>query len=178
MSAIIKNNLSEKYSKGTILIHWLCFLLIVLLIPTGFIMGDMDRGIAKLNLLKVHLFVGILVFALTLLRIWYFFYQKRPSTLETGNFLHNNLVIWIENSFYIILILLCITGLVTVSMGNFGEAVQNTDISPLSENFNGPSHSAHKALAILFIILLMGHIAGVVNHYLKNKENIIKRILP
>ncbi|SUJ02500.1 Uncharacterized conserved protein [Sphingobacterium spiritivorum] len=178
MRAIIKNNLSEKYSKGTILIHWTCFLLIVLLIPTGFIMGDMDRGIAKLNLLKVHLLVGILVFALTLLRIWYFFYQKRPSRLETGNFLHNNLVIWIENSFYIMLILLCISGLVTVSMENLGEAVQHADISLLSESFNGPSLSAHKALAILFIILLIGHTGGVVNHYLKNKENTIKRILP
>lgn len=178
MKTIIKNNLSEKYSKGTIIIHWVSFLLIVLLIPTGFLMGNMEAGIAKLNLLRVHMFVGILVFVLTLLRVWFFFRHKRPSRLETGSSLHNKLVVWIENSFYYILILLCITGIATVAMGNLGVAVQNADASLLPETLDVPPLGAHKALAILLIVLLIGHVGGVINHYLKNKENTLKRILP
>lgn len=178
MKTIVKNNLSEKYSKGTIIIHWVSFLLIVLLIPTGFIIGNMEAGMAKLNLLRVHMFVGILVFALTLLRVWFFFRDKRPSRLKTGSSLHNKLVVWIENSFYYILILLCITGIATVAMGNLGEAVKNADASLLPESLNVAPLGAHKVLVILLIILLLGHIGAVVNHYLNNKENTLKRILP
>ncbi|WP_430615239.1 cytochrome b/b6 domain-containing protein [Flavobacterium sp. JP2137] len=179
MKTAVKNNLSDKYSKGTIIIHWVSFMLIILLIPTGFIMGNMEAGIAKLNLLRVHMFVGILVFALTLVRVWFFFRHKRPSRLETGNSLHNKLVIWIENSFYYILILLCITGIATIAMGNLGEALQRADASLLPRNLDIPPLNAHKALSILLIALLIGHIGGVVNHYLKNKkENTLKRILP
>lgn len=178
MKTIVKNNLSDKYSKGTIIIHWLSFLLIIALIPTGFIMADMEQGTAKLNLLRLHLLVGIIVFVLTLVRVWFFFRYKRPAKLETGNVLHNKLVVWIENSFYYILILLCITGIATIAMGNFGEALQSADASLLPKKIDIPPLNAHKALAILLIILLLGHIGGVINHYIKNKENTIKRITP
>ncbi|KXK15914.1 MAG: cytochrome b561 [Chloroflexi bacterium OLB14] len=178
MKTIVKNNLSDKYSKGTIIIHWLSFLLIIALIPTGIIMADMEAGTAKLNLLQLHVLVGIIVFVLTLVRVWFFFRHKRPSKLETGNALHNKLVVWIENSFYYILILLCITGIATIVMGNIGEALQSADASLLPENLDIPPRYAHKVSAILLIILLLGHIGGVINHYIKNKENTIKRITP
>lgn len=178
MKTTVKNNLSEKYNKGTIIIHWLSFLLIILLIPIGFIMSDMEPGMTKLNLLKVHAFVGILILALTLIRVWFFFRHKRPSKLETGSSLHNTLVVWIENSFYFLLILLCISGIATIAMGNLGEALQNSDASLLPKNHHVPPLAAHKALAIFLIILLIGHIGGVVNHYVKKKENSLKRILP
>lgn len=91
MKTIVKNNLSDKYSKGTIIIHWLSFLLIIALIPMGFIMEEMEQETAKLNLLRLHMIVGIIVFVLTLVCIWFFFRQKRPAKLETGNALHDKL---------------------------------------------------------------------------------------
>ncbi|KFF15504.1 cytochrome b [Chryseobacterium sp. JM1] len=178
MKTIINNNLAEKYGKGTIIIHWLSFLLIILLIPTGFIMSGMEPGAAKINLLRLHLFAGILVFILTLIRAWFFFRHKRPSKLKTGNYLHNKLVIWIENTFYYLLILLSISGIATVIMGDFGEALQTGDASLLPKRLDIPSLGAHKTLSIILIVLLIGHIGGVVNHYIKNKENTLKRILP
>ena len=178
METIVKNNLSEKYSKGTIVIHWFSFLLIVFLLPIGFIMSDMEPGTTKLNLLEAHIFVGILVFVLTLVRVWFFFRFKRPTKLETGNTLHNKLVVWIENSFYYLLILLCISGIATITIGNLGGVIQSGNASLLPKRLDVPPLIAHKALAILLIILLIGHIGGVVNHYMKTKENTLKRITP
>lgn len=178
METTIKNNLTEKYSKPTIIIHWLSFLLIIALIPVGFIMSDMENGETKLLLLRVHLFSGILVFILTLLRVWFFFKHKRPSKLQTGSWLHDKLIVWLENSFYFILILLSFSGIGTVVFGNFAEAIQNGDASLLPQINDIPPAMAHKALAIILIIILLGHIGGVVNHYIKTKENTIKRITP
>lgn len=178
MNDIIENNLSEKYSKGTIVIHWLSFLLIMALIPIGFVMSGTENGELKLGLLRVHLFSGILVFILTLLRVWFFFKYKRPSKLQTGSWLHDKLIVWIENSFYFILILLSASGIATVIFGNFAEAIQNGDVSLLPQTYDVPPLMAHKALAIILIILLIGHVGGVINHYIKTKENTLKRIMP
>lgn len=178
MKITIKNNLSEKYSKGTIAIHWVSFLLIIFLIPIGFIMAGMEAGTTKINLLRAHMFIGVLVFVLTLVRVWFFFKHKRPSRLETGSSLHNKLIVWLENSFYFVLIFLCISGIATVVMGGIGPAVKNADVSLLPKSLDVPPLGAHRALAILLIILLIGHIGGVINHYIKTKENTLKRITP
>ena len=178
METIFKNNLSEKYSKATIMIHWLSFLLILALIPVGFIMSNMENSDAKLGLLRVHIMAGVLVFILTLLRVWFFFKHPRPSRLKTGKRLHEKLIVWIENSFYLVLILLCTSGITTVIFGNLVGAIQNNDASLLVQTVEVPPLMAHKALAIILIILLIGHIGGVINHYIKTKENTIKRITP
>jgi len=162
----------------TELYHWLSFVLILVLIPVGFIMSNMENDGTKLILLCVHILAGVLVFILTLFRVWFFFKHKRPSKLETGSAIHNKLVVWLENSFYFILILLSTSGLATVIFGNFAEAIQNNDASLLAQTVEVPPLMAHKALAIILIILLIGHIGGVINHYIKTKENTIKRITP
>ena len=178
MKTIIKNNFLEKYSKATIIIHWLSFLLILTLLPLGYIMSDIENGEVKLILLRVHIFLGILVFILTLLRVLVFFKHKRPSKLKTGSWLHDKLIVWIENSFYVILILLSTSGIATVVFGKFAEAIKESDISLLPQTVDVPPLMAHKALAIILIILLLGHVGGVINNYIKTKENTLKRITP
>lgn len=76
------------------------------------------------------------------------------------------------------MILLCLTGIATIVMGNLGEALQSNDASLLPKSLDIPPLYVHKASAMLLIILLLGHIGGVINHYIKNKENTIKRITP
>lgn len=125
MVKIVNNNLSRKYSKETILIHWISFLPIVLLIPTGFIMSNMETGVIRLNLLKLHMIIGIMIFVLTLIRIRLFFCSKRPSKLETGSSLHNKLVVYIENSFYFVLIFLCISGILSIILSSLGYGLMN-----------------------------------------------------
>ncbi len=178
METNIKNNLTEKYSKAIIIIHWLSFLLIMVLIPLGFLMTNTENGALKLILLNAHVFIGLLVFILTLLRAWFFFKHKRPSRLQTGKWLHNKLIVWIENSFYFILVLLSTSGIATVIFGNFAEAMSKNDILLLSQTIDTSSGMAHKALAIILAILLMGHVGGVISHYIKTKENTLKRIIP
>ncbi|WP_343670637.1 cytochrome b/b6 domain-containing protein [Chitinophaga sp.] len=178
MKSIIRNNLSEKYGKGTIIIHWVSFLLILVLIPSGFIMTGTKPGDAKILLLRTHIFIGVIVFILTLLRVWFFFRYKRPSHLETGNLIHNKLIVWLENSFYIVLILLSVSGILTVILGALGQAIRAGNYTLLPNNLDVPSLAPHQVLAKLLIALLIVHIVGVVNHYIKLKENTLKRILP
>lgn len=178
MKATTGNDLSTKYSKTTILIHWVSFLLIMALLPLGFIMARMENDGTKLILMRAHILIGLLVFALTLLRVWSFFKHKRPSRLQTGSRLHERLIVWIENSFYFILILLSTSGIATVVAGGIGEAIRENRVELLPQSYDIPPLMAHRFLAIVLVILLIGHVGGVINHYIKAKENTLKRITP
>lgn len=178
MQTNLKNNLSEKYSKGTIVIHWLSLLLILAMIPTGSIMADMPAGPDKITLYKVHFILGNLIFLLTLIRTWYFFKKPRPAKLETGSAFHNKLVIWIEYSFYWVLILLAVSGIVTNITGKLGEAVMTGDYNLLPASMDLPSLEVHEILVKLLIALMIAHVLGVILHYIRHRENTLKRIIP
>ncbi len=178
MEKSVKNNLNEKYYKGTIVIHWISLLLILAMIPTGSIMADMPAGPEKIQLYKVHFLLGNLIFLLTLLRTWFFFRKPRPAKLNTGSAFHNRLVVWIEYSFYWILILLAISGIATNIAAELGEAVMTGDFNLLPADMDFPSLEVHEILVKLLIALMIAHVVGVIMHYIRHKENTLKRILP
>ncbi len=176
MNTAVKNDLSKKYGKGIIIIHWVSALLIFVLIPTGFIMANAEASETKVSLLRVHVVIGMLVFILTLIRSYLFFKSPRPPHLETGNKLHNKLVYWLENSFYIILILLPITGLGGMISLGWIEIMKTGNYELFQLNKEIPPLMAHENLAKILIALLIAHIGGVALHYIKFKENTLKRI--
>lgn len=172
----VKNDLSKKYGKGTIVIHWVSALLIFGLIPSGLIMANTEASETKAFLLRGHVVIGMIVFILTLIRSYLFFKSPRPPHLETGNKLHNKLVYWIENSFYIILILLPITGLAGIISAGWVEIVRTGNYELFQLNQEVRPLVAHENLAKILIALLIAHIGGVALHYIKFKENTLKRI--
>jgi cytochrome b561 len=141
-------------------------------------MSDTKPSDAKILLLRIHVFVGATVFILTLLRVWFFFKRKRPARLETGNPIHNKMIVWIDNSFYIVLLLLSISGILTVIQGELGQAIKTADYSLLPNKLEVAPLAAHQVLAKLLIALLIAHVGGVINHYIRVKENTLRRILP
>jgi len=67
-----KNDLSKKFGKGTVAIHWVTAILILSLIPMGKYMSEMDIT-TKINLIRVHVLLGAIVFVLTIVRSVLFF---------------------------------------------------------------------------------------------------------
>ena len=105
------NNLSIKHDKRIIWIHWLSAILILSLIPTGKILRDTSVSATKLLLYQWHISCGILVFVMTIYRSYLFFTAGRPKKLETGWYVHNTVIVWVQRLFYITLWVLGISGL-------------------------------------------------------------------
>lgn len=53
----VKNDLTKKFSKGTIWLHWLIAILILILFPLGKYMEGIEP-IDKMNLIKIHVILG------------------------------------------------------------------------------------------------------------------------
>ncbi len=171
----VNNDLTQKYSKTSIVIHWLTAVLILTLYPLGKYMEDVLPS-EKLGLIKIHAVLGTIVFLVTLFRSYLFFKSKRPEDLKTGSKINDKVAVWIHNTFYFFLILISILGLATMYTGGYIDAItlENSEMI-MSKELITPL-KAHGFLATLMIILVVLHVLGVVKHYVLTKENALKRM--
>ena len=171
----MKNDLTQKYNKGTIAIHWITTLLIIILFPLGKYMEGL-QPIEKMGLIKVHAILGIIVLILTIIRSWLFFKKKRPEDLKTGSKINDKLTVWIHNLFYFILFAIAFSGIATMVLGGYGDALQANNFELIKEPSEIPPLKPHGIMATIMILLLVMHVVGVIKHYIFTKENTLKRI--
>ncbi|WP_419870576.1 cytochrome b [Chryseobacterium sp. CT-SW4] len=168
------NNLSVKYRKETIIIHWVSAVLLI----TLFILGKYMEGLPsteKLGLLKVHIILGTLVFTLTIIRGIFLFIHRTPK-LDTGYRWNNLLITLIHYGFYVVILGISVTGIMLSYKGGFLEAVFQNDSGFITHK-SGGMLKAHAVLSGFMILLLILHILGIIKHIILTKENAFKRII-
>lgn len=175
MNKKIKNDLTKKYSKGTIVIHWITALLILTLFPLGKYMEGLHPE-EKMGLIKIHAILGIIVLILTVVRSFLFFKRKRPADLKTGSKFNDKLAIWIHNIFYFILFAIAFSGISTMILGGYGEALQSNNFRLIKDRADIAPLKPHGIMALIMMLLLVMHVIGVIKHYIFTKENTLKRI--
>lgn len=175
MGTTIKNDLTKKFSKGTVVTHWLTAILIIILFPLGKYMEGLEP-IEKMGLIKVHAGLGILVLLLTIFRTYFFFKHERPEDLKTGSKFNDKLAVWIHNIFYFLLFGIAISGIVVMVLGGYGDAISSGDTSLIKPHAEIPPLKGHGIMALIMMVLLVLHILGAIKHYVLTKENTLKRI--
>jgi cytochrome b561 len=172
----IENDLTARYDRRVIILHWVSFLLIAALVPTGKILHETSVVSEKMLLYQVHIGIGILVFVMTIYRSFLFFTKPRPPRLDMGWKLHNSLVLWVQRLFYIALITSGISGLLVITTTSIGEAVLQNSISTLPKTVDSEIFEVHEFVGNLLIVLFCAHVGGVLLHYFRQKENVLQRI--
>lgn len=175
MHTDIQNDLNDKFSKGIIIIHWVSALLIFALFFLGLAMDGLEVN-EKMALLKPHAALGLLVFILTLIRSVMFFKSKRPADLKTGSKFNDKLAVGIHNAFYILLLIIGASGIATMIIGGYGDALQTGDLTLIKASEEIGPLKAHGLAAYLTMVLVALHIIGVVKHFVLTRENTLKRI--
>ena len=172
----VKNDLTIKFSKGTIWVHWLTALLILTLFPMGKYMEGLEP-VDKMNLIKIHAILGSIIFILTIIRTYSFFKKPRPEDLKTGSKFNDKLAVWIHNIFYFLLFGIAISGLATIFLGGYAEALKTGNIELIKPYGEIGSLAPHGLMATIMMILLVMHVIGFFKHLILKKENTLKRIL-
>ncbi len=171
----IKNDLTARYDKRVVIIHWLTLLFILILFPLGKIMEEMAPA-DKMDLLKLHVILGDLVFLLTLFRVYLYFKAPRPAHIKTGAKWNDNLAVFIQRSFYFLLIAVCVFGIATMLTGGYADAIKANDPSLMKSHSEIPTLAGHNISAMLIMFLMLLHLGGVVRHVIRTKEKIIVRM--
>lgn len=153
------------------ILHWLSAgAIIFLLFDIGFKVHTVDYRIKgavqhKQDAIELHLLVALLLFVLLLARIvWYRFFLDASYRLKYESPKHKVATRLIHFSFYGILFLLMITGVIMVL--NYEHPLNILGVIPLSESnvvradfFN--AHNWHLYFESAVYLLILVHLAGV-----------------
>lgn len=131
----------------------------------------------KMGLVKFHAIFGVLVLILTIFRIISFFKHERPVDLKTGSKFNDKLAVWVHNIFYFLLFGIAISGVETIILGGYGEALKTGAVDIIKPYSEIPTLKPHGIMATIMMILLVMHIAGFIKHLILKKENTLKRVL-
>lgn len=175
----------QKFSKTTIILHWLVALAMISLIAVGTYMEQTETY----ALYPIHKSFGILIIIAVLLRVvWRMLngWPKPVGEVKKVEQLAAKVVHWV---LIIGTVLFPISGMMMSGAGGRGLYVfgvellaKNTDpvtgkVAPLNETLAGLGYEMHGILMWVMIAAIALHIIGAYKHHLVYKDNTLKRML-
>ena len=173
----LKNNLTE-YGLISKAFHWISAAALVIQIPLGFYLVDLDFNEARLTVENIHVIIGISILYLTILRLIYKTFNPTPF-LGNNLFLGQRLIAKMNHVFlYITILTITISGALKKLFNGevldlFFFNLEIKDNFELAEIF----YDIHIIANYCLIALISLHILAVIVHKVLFKENLLKRIL-
>ncbi len=168
----------KRYHPALIVLHWLLALAIVLAFAFGaFVLDGMDNTHArKPDLLKMHIALGILILAFTLVRLAVRARSAKPAPLASGKPLMDKVAVGVQHLLYSLTVLTALGGLaLTYSADLFGVLFRHAGSLPQDfENFT--AHEIHGVLALALLGVTGLHMIGALQHQLILKDGIFSRM--
>ncbi len=178
----------DDYTSGAKSLHWLIALLIFVLFPLGWVMGDFS-GLQKAQAYNLHKSLGITVLALMALRIvWRGFYGA-PSLPSTMPEMERTAAKLGHLALYALLFALPLAGWALISTSDKPSILFGfTDIPRLpwlselpavdKKSYHEMFEGAHEVLAYALLALLAAHVAAAFRHAIVLKDGVLSRMLP
>ena len=173
----IKNSLTE-YGIISKIFHWLSAAVLIVQIPLGLYLVDMDFNEKRLTIESIHVTLGLSIFYLTLLRLIYKTFNPTPA-LQNSIFPGQKIIAKLNHIFlYIAILVITISGALKKlyngeELDMFFFNLEIKDNFELAEIF----YEVHIIGNYTLVALITLHISAVIIHKLLFKENLLKRIL-
>ncbi len=169
-----------RYTLPHRLLHWTMAIAILIAIPIGMVMDDVKEGPFQNALYDLHKSLGVLVLILALIRVA----LKRSHGVPDPS---PELADWqlrsatsVHHALYALMIVVPLLGFVANSF--YGAPIPFfwlftiPTFTPHNEDIAGMIFSLHTALAILFGILIVIHIAAALHHRFIRKDGVFSRM--
>ena len=173
----ILNNKS-KYGLLSKLFHWLTAAGLIVQIPLGFYLVDLDFDQTRVDIENYHILFGLIIFYVTLIRLIFKLLTPTPD-FKGSAFLGQKFIAKLNHLLlYLALLAVTSSGILkklfnAESIVVFFKKINLTYNYELSEKF----YSIHVLANYILIGLIALHILAVMFHKFLLRENILKRIL-
>jgi superoxide oxidase len=161
------------------LFHWITFIALIIQIPFGFYLVELEFSDRRIDLENIHILIGISVFYFVLIRlVWKLF---NPSPKSEHNFFKGQALIAKANHFllYLSIFLITISGVLKkLYMGErlnffiFQYVFKDSNFQ-LADSF----YILHIYANYLLISLVSLHILATIAHHVFFKDKILKKML-
>ena len=173
----VKNTLTE-YGLISKLLHWLSAILLLVQIPLGFYLVNLDFGTERLNFENIHVVIGLSIFYLVILRLLIKIINPTPK-LDPSIFKGQKFLAKLNHILlYVTILSITISGILKKlfngeSLTIIFKKITIQDNFELAELF----YEIHIFSNYLIIILITIHIVAVIIHKFFFNDNLLKKIL-
>ena len=158
--------------------HWVVAIILIIQIPLGFYLVDLDFGPERISIENIHIILGLTIFYLTIMRLLNNILNPTPK-LNTNSFMGQKFLARLNHILlYISILIITVSGILKKlfngeKLNLFFKEITLKDNFELSEQF----YDIHVIANYVLIGLILLHISAVIIHKIFFKENILKRIL-
>ena len=158
--------------------HWVSALLLIIQIPLGFYLVDLDFGPDRLSIENIHIVIGLSIFYLVILRLIIKIINPTPK-LEPSIFKGQRILAQLNHVLlYVTILSITISGIFKKLFNGetliiFFKKIKINDNFEQAELF----YEIHVLSNYLMIGLIALHISAVIIHKFFFNENLLKKIL-
>ena len=166
---------STQYGRMAISLHWLSALGAILAFAAGFSVVNLAPPERQAPILVVHIVLGLIVFALTLLRLlWWLAFDRHPGA-PAGQPRWQALSAQIVHvGLYVLLILMATSGIATVLLsGALPTLLAGGPVPDLSEVV---PRIAHGVMSKLLLLLFVVHVGAAIYHQVIRGDRLLARM--
>ena len=182
-----------KYTKISILLHWLIALAIIMQLSSGLWMvqaiKEDEHRLLAYQTYQLHKSIGLTILILSLFRLFWRFTHKPPALPKNINNFEKNAAKFSHFILYFLMIAIPFLGWAMVSINIYGIPTIFFNLFEWPHikfliNFSDQKQldifikNAHRYFSFAMIFLLFIHVAAAIKHHFIKKNNILKRILP
>ena len=166
---------TTRYGNVAILIHWTSALAVILTFTAGFVVANVVAPAQQPPILLAHITLGLIVFALTLLRIvWWAVADKHPSAPAGQPRAQRIAAQSVHLALYVLLILMATSGIVTVVLsGAIPILLSGGPVPDFSEMI---PRVAHGIMSKLLLVLFIGHVGAALWHQFVRRDRLLARM--
>ena len=175
------SRLPDKYTVVAILIHWLTVALVFALFALGWYMVDLPKGPARSYYFALHKSIGLGVFALLCVRMYWRFSHRPPPFPRSLPGWQARLARGVHLGFYAFLVLQPLSGYLSSSFSGyptswFGLPLPNWGWrdAPLNELFT----EIHVLCSMALLVLIGAHLVGFLSHLVSGDQVLTRRMRP
>jgi len=171
-------NTITKYGLISKIFHWLSAALLIVQIPLGFYLVDLDFGDERLKIEKIHVIIGLAIFYLIILRLLNNFFNPTPK-IGPSKFLGQKLLAKTNHLLlYVAILSITVSGILKKlfngeTLNLFFRKIALKENFELADQF----YDIHVFSNYSVVILVTIHILAVIFHKVFFNENLIKKIL-
>lgn len=175
-------NTGSGYGLVSILLHWVMAVLLIGMYFLGDYMVGLDYYDSWYHTAPGwHKALGVIAFALLLLRLVWKYLQTRPAPLAS----YHAWEVWLgwltHAGFYLVLLVVCLSGyFMSTAKGAAVEVFgwfEVAALTSLNEVQTDLAAEIHEISATVFILMVLLHIAATLKHHFVDKDRTLFRIL-
>jgi cytochrome b561 len=167
----------KRYHPILVVLHWLIAALIITMLLIGFTqLGSTPNDDAKIQILSMHMPIGISILALTVLRIFVRIFTKKPAPATAGNPILDKIGVAVHYLLYFVALGMGISGMgISASAGLAAIVFERAGTLP--PDFAAfPPAIGHGFLAFVLSGLVVMHVGAALYHQFIRKDNLLGRM--